>query len=180
MKPWVPGGTCSKFNLTMHKVVTMSVILVKLKLKTRQFIFCVICTVSVLSGLDVVVVVCVSFPRASQSTLKSESCVPASCCGRLPSEQHSHHFHESNFLGKTLERLTCWLLAFLHRIGYGGSQGPHLRFQPCPSPAVCSSVLIVRGFVGLGGTRVYKGGGLSQEVLLWWCNYGEVVINRPC
>lgn len=43
----------------MHKVVTMSVILVKLKLETRQFIFCVICIVSVLRGLDVVVVVCV-------------------------------------------------------------------------------------------------------------------------
>lgn len=68
MKPWVPEGTCSKFNLTMHEVVTMSVILAKLKLETLQFIICVICTVSFLRGLDVVVVVCVYFPRASQST----------------------------------------------------------------------------------------------------------------
>lgn len=99
----------------MHKVVTMSVILAKLKLETLQFIICVICTVSFLRGLDVVVVfIFQGLPKAHLS----QNHVFQPLVKGYPLSRSAITFRRVTVtIGKTLSRLTCWLLAFLHRTG---------------------------------------------------------------
>lgn len=86
-------------------------------------------------------------------------------------------------IGKTLGKINLLAADIPSGNWVGRITGPSPEISATPfarpSPATCHSALIERAWAWVVPAYM-RGGGLPQEARLWWCNYEEVVINRPC